>query len=79
MKRKAGMKKYIALIAYNAPCYAHIEFEASSDNKAIAIAKRRAKEADGDYESSIEDADEHRVVGVTREEDGEIIAESIDV
>jgi hypothetical protein len=71
--------KYTALIAYNAPYYADIEFEAASDEEAIEIAKRRAAEADGDYSSQIELSDDHRVVDVTRVEDDEIIAECIDV
>lgn len=73
------MAKYTACIAYDAPYYATIEFEAATDAEAIEIAKARAKDCDGHYNSQIEMADNLRVVDVTREEDDEIIAEAIDV
>lgn len=59
--------KYTAIIAYNIPSYAHIEFDAPNDAAAIAFAKKAAHDCDGDYNDSLEDADDHRVCSVENE------------
>jgi hypothetical protein len=73
------MPKYTALLAYDVSYYADVEFEAESDEQAIEIAKRMAHDCDGGYSPAHDMADGHRVCDVTREEDGDIIAEGIDV
>jgi hypothetical protein len=70
------MPNYTATLAYNAPFYADVEFEAASDEEAIEIAKRMAMDCDGNYNGHIEWAEQHRVVDLVDEND-DYIAEDV--